>query len=52
MAIGYCLLASGYSLWLLAMDIGYWLWVWLLTIWIGDRFGLLECEVRTRFMWV
>jgi hypothetical protein len=42
------------------MAIGYGYWVLVMGIGMGmvidnmdrDRFGLLECEVRTSFMWV
>ncbi len=51
---GYWLLLIGCWLWLLAIGNGYWVLVMGLGIdyMDRDRFGLLECGVRTSFMWV
>ncbi len=48
------LMAIAYWLWLLAIGYGYWVSVMGMVIdyMDRDRFGLLECGVRTSFMWV
>jgi hypothetical protein len=52
MAISHMAIVNGY--WLLVIGYGYWVSVMGMVIdyMDRDRFGLLECGIRTSFIWV